>query len=149
MLCSLLLYNNVNQLYVYTYPLPVEPPSHSSRLSQSSELSFLCYTAAPHQLSVLYLVVYISHSSLQYSCLKNPMDRRDWWAAVHRVAKSRTSLKRLSSNTSIYISILISHFVSPHFSPHLQSGKYMGGGGTLILGLLSECTPLDWWAGEF
>ena len=24
----------------------------------------------------------------QYSCLENPMDRRDWWAAVHRVAKS-------------------------------------------------------------
>ena len=27
---------------------------------------------------------------LQYSSLENPMDRGDWWAAVHRVAKSRT-----------------------------------------------------------
>ena len=27
---------------------------------------------------------------LQYSCLKNPMDRGAWWAAVHGVAKSRT-----------------------------------------------------------
>ena len=26
----------------------------------------------------------------QYSCLKNPMDRRDWWATVHGVAKSLT-----------------------------------------------------------
>ena len=26
---------------------------------------------------------------LQYSCLKNPMDRGAWWAAVHGVAKSR------------------------------------------------------------
>ena len=29
---------------------------------------------------------------LQYSCLENPMDRGDWWAAVHGVAKSRTRL---------------------------------------------------------
>ena len=26
---------------------------------------------------------------LQYSCLENPMDRGDWWAIVHRVAKSQ------------------------------------------------------------
>ena len=24
---------------------------------------------------------------LQYSCLKNPMDRGAWWATVHRVTK--------------------------------------------------------------
>ena len=29
---------------------------------------------------------------LQYSCLENPMDGGAWWAAVHRVAKSRTWL---------------------------------------------------------
>ena len=29
---------------------------------------------------------------LQYSCLENTMDRGAWWAAVHRVAKSRTRL---------------------------------------------------------
>ena len=29
---------------------------------------------------------------LQYSCLGNPMDRRDWWATVHRVPKSQTQL---------------------------------------------------------
>ena len=29
----------------------------------------------------------------QYSCLENPMDRRAWWATIHRVAKS---WKRLS-----------------------------------------------------
>ena len=33
---------------------------------------------------------------LQYSCLENPMDRGAWSAAVHRVAQSRTWLKRLS-----------------------------------------------------
>ena len=30
---------------------------------------------------------------LQYSCLKNPMDRGAWWAMVHRIAKSQTRLK--------------------------------------------------------
>ena len=34
---------------------------------------------------------------LQYSCLENPMDRGAWRATVHRVAKSRTLLKRLST----------------------------------------------------
>ena len=29
---------------------------------------------------------------LQYSRLENPMDGGAWWAAVHRVAKSRTQL---------------------------------------------------------
>ena len=29
---------------------------------------------------------------LQYSCLENPMDGGDWWAAVHGVARSRTGL---------------------------------------------------------
>ena len=28
---------------------------------------------------------------LQYSCLENAMDRRNWWAAVHGVAKSWTT----------------------------------------------------------
>ena len=27
---------------------------------------------------------------LQYSCLKNPMDRGTWWATVHRVSKNQT-----------------------------------------------------------
>ena len=34
---------------------------------------------------------------LQYSYLENPTDRGAWRAAVHRVANSRTQLKRLTS----------------------------------------------------
>ena len=34
-------------------------------------------------------------NSLQYPCLENPLDRGAWWAAVHRVTKSQTQLKRL------------------------------------------------------
>ena len=33
---------------------------------------------------------------LLYSGLEDPMDREAWWAAIHRVAESRTRLKRLS-----------------------------------------------------
>ena len=44
-------------------------------------------------------------SPLQCSCLENPRDGRDWWAAVYGVAQSRTRLKRLSSSSS---SILMS-----------------------------------------
>ena len=36
---------------------------------------------------------------LQYSCLGNPLDRGAWWATVHRVAKSQTQLKQLSTTT--------------------------------------------------
>ena len=34
---------------------------------------------------------------LQYSCLQNPKDRGSWRATAHRVAKSRTRLKQLST----------------------------------------------------
>ena len=37
---------------------------------------------------------------LQCSCLENPRDGRAWWAAVYRVAQSRTRLKRLSNSSS-------------------------------------------------
>ena len=38
---------------------------------------------------------------LQYSCLKNPMDRETWWAMAHRAAKSQTLLKRLGMHAHI------------------------------------------------
>ena len=41
---------------------------------------------------------------LQYSCLENPMDREAWWATVHGVAKSQTSLKRLSMQADSRVS---------------------------------------------
>ena len=34
---------------------------------------------------------------LQYSCLKNPMDRGAWWAIVHGVTKSWTQLSDFHS----------------------------------------------------
>ena len=38
---------------------------------------------------------------LQYSCLENPMDRGTWKATVHRVTRSWTQVKRLSTHTHI------------------------------------------------
>ena len=65
-LCWFLLYNKVNQLYIYIHPhYPPScislPPSlsHPSRRSQSTQLISLCYAAASHQLPILRLVVYI------------------------------------------------------------------------------------------
>ena len=40
-------------------------------------------------------------SPVQYSCWENPVDRGAWWAAVPRVAQSRTRLKRLSMHACI------------------------------------------------
>ena len=50
---------------------------------------------------------------VQYSCLENPIDRGAWRATVHRVAKSQTRLKWLSTSTilsSIY------HWIYPEKS---------------------------------
>ena len=44
------------------------------------------------------------HSNpLQYSCLENPMDREAWQATIHKVAKSWTQLKQLSTEVGCLI----------------------------------------------
>ena len=40
---------------------------------------------------------------LQYSCLEVPMDRGAWQARVHRVTKSQTQLKQLSTHARTHI----------------------------------------------
>ena len=40
-------------------------------------------------------------SSLQYSCLENPMDGGVWQATVHGVTKSQTRLKPLNTGTNL------------------------------------------------
>ena len=46
---------------------------------------------------------------LQYSSLDNPMDRGAWQARAHKVAKSRTRLKRLSTHaeTHVYLGLFL------------------------------------------
>ena len=53
---------------------------------------------------------------LQYSCLENVMDRGASWATVHRITKSQTLLKQLSTHANsvigkCYLDIIIfDHF---------------------------------------
>ena len=46
-------------------------------------------------------------NTLQYSCLKNSMDRRAWWATVHGVTKSQAQLRThthtLPGYTTVYL----------------------------------------------
>ena len=63
-LCWFLLYNNVNQSWLYIYipshlSLPPNSLSHPSRSSQITRLGFLCYIASSHCLSILHIIVNI------------------------------------------------------------------------------------------
>ena len=73
----------------------------------SQALFFWCLCPLIWQLSPDYscghvwivLIAFIGEGNgnpLQYSCLKNPVDRRAWWAAIYGVTQSWTRLKRLS-----------------------------------------------------
>ena len=64
---------------------------------------------------------------LQYSCLENPMDRRAWQATVHRVAQSRTQLKRLNTHTvnsiiSLWLLSLQKTLLHKHKTLEMQAG---------------------------
>ena len=58
---------------------------------------------------------------LQYSCLKNPMDRGAWWATVHGVAKSRTRLstraQRWSRGCPLKVIVLSTYHTARNTSP--------------------------------
>ena len=56
MLCWFLPYSKVNQLNVYIYPLFFGFPSHAGH---DRTLSSQCYIVGSHQLSILYIVVYL------------------------------------------------------------------------------------------
>jgi len=62
---------------------------------------------------------------LQYSCLENPMDRGTWRPTVHRVAKSQTQLKQLSTHTkdkSLSEKIQLGYWVQKHSNPGAGPG---------------------------
>ena len=66
-------------------------------LSKLPSTQYICYSMLSWlRLTIgqaLYHVLREGNGTpLQYSCLENPMDGGAWWAAVHRVAKSRTWL---------------------------------------------------------
>ena len=53
---------------------------------------------------------------LQYSYLKNPMDRGAWWATIHDATKSGTLLKQLSTDAHKYYDLLYLNRGFPHSS---------------------------------
>ena len=60
-------------------------------------------------------------NSLQYSCLEKNMDRGAWRAIVHRVAKSRTRLKRLSMRARVFIARTCVHSSTIHNSQNTET----------------------------
>ena len=56
---------------------------------------------------------------LQCSCLENPRDGGVWWAAVSRVAQSRTWLKQLSSSSNSSAYVCVSECVCVGVSLHM------------------------------
>ena len=52
-------------------------------------------------------------NALQYSCLRNPMDKRAWWAIVHGVTSSQTRLSDcFSFNFHLVQAAAILNFIS-------------------------------------
>ena len=72
----------------------------SIRTSCCSVAQFICRSIHVAANGIISFSLWLSSSilgegngtPLQYSCLENPMDGGAWWAAVHKVAKSRTRL---------------------------------------------------------
>ena len=58
-------------------------------------------------------------NSPQYYCLGNPTDRGAWWAAVHRVTKSRTQLATKQKQQQVLFVNQLSIPSLPHPTPRL------------------------------
>ena len=85
-------------------PLSIYLAIYQSSISLFTYIS-LCFIAVylpTYQSSIsLFISIYIlsgegNGTSLQYSCLENPMDEGAQWAAVHGVTKSQTRLSVLT-----------------------------------------------------
>ena len=53
----------------------------------------------------------------QYSCLENPIDRGAWQATVHRVSKSQTQLKQLSTYILVRVAALANQYTPDNSIP--------------------------------
>ena len=69
----------MDPLKVYIYPLRPEPPSHPQCVQILVSILVAAYAEG-------------NGNPLQYSCLKNPMDRGAGQATVQRVAEYQTRL---------------------------------------------------------
>ena len=76
---------------------------------------------------------------LQYSCLENPMDGEDWWAAVHGVAKSQTRLHFYFS-----LSCIGEGNGNPLQCSCLENPRDGGAWWAAVCGVLQSRTRLKW-----
>jgi len=103
----LILYNRCR--CTLSWNLGIIPKSANFKEDISSQHRWLSFTEFYVTLTEIVFILSIlipligegNGSSLQYSCLENPVDRGAWWAAVHRVAQSQTRLKWLSMHACI------------------------------------------------
>ena len=80
-------------------------------------------------------------NSLQYSCLRNFLDRGTWWAPVHRVAKSWTWLNQPSTHT-LHLRQRNQRSNCQHLLDHQRSKSSRK---TSISALLIMSKPLTMW----
>ena len=79
---------------------------------------------------------------LRYSCLENPMDGGAWWAAVHRVTKSRTPTERLCFHFSL--SCIGEGNGNPLQYSCLENPRDGGAWWAAIYGVAQSWTRLKW-----
>ena len=103
--------------------------THFPSISSGKEPSCQCRRHKRHRLGRSPIG---GHGSLlQYYWLENPVDRKSWWATVHRVAKSQTQLKWLSmQHTCMYSDVFASiitlwswYQTKPSIGPNTKSQK--------------------------
>ena len=90
------------------HPTPVLLPRKSPRAEEPGRLQSMGSLRVRHHWTTSLSLFTFMHwrrkwqPKLQYSCLENPRDGRDWWveAAIYGVAQSRTRQRRLNSSSS-------------------------------------------------
>ena len=90
----------------------------------------------PHCISGLWHNL-LEKKMATHSSLENPVDRGAWWAAVHRVAQSRTRLKRLSMHACIG-----EGNGNPLQCSCLENPRDRGAWWAAVYGVAQSCIPL-------
>ena len=99
----LILYNRCQ--CTLSWNLGIIPKSANFKEDISSQHRWMFYVTFTEIVFIQSILIPLigegNGSPLQCSCQEIPVDRGAWWAAVHRVAQSRTRLKWLSVHVCI------------------------------------------------